>query len=93
MEDDVSLEEKKERLQELNKLVNLHAKEKNLEYQDKIVKVLLDSYSEKFDTLSGYTENMKLVNVKADKSMLGKIVDVKINKVKTWSMDGDIVVN
>jgi tRNA-2-methylthio-N6-dimethylallyladenosine synthase len=31
---------------------------------------------------------MKLVNVKCDKSYLGKIVDVKITDVKTWSMDG-----
>ena len=34
---------------------------------------------------------MKLVNVKADESYLGKIVNVKITDVKTWSMDGEIV--
>ena len=33
---------------------------------------------------------MKLVNVKADKKYIGKIVDVKITDVKTWSMDGTI---
>ena len=36
----------------------------------------------------GYTDTMKLVNVKADKKYLGKIVDVKITMIKTWSMDG-----
>ena len=34
---------------------------------------------------------MKLVNVKADSSYLGKIVNVKITSVKTWSMDGEII--
>lgn len=92
MKDNITLETKKARLQELNKLVNKYATEKNIAYENKIVKVLIDSYSEKFDSVSGYTDNMKLVNIKTDKSMLGKIVDVKITKSKTWSMDGEIVV-
>ena len=33
---------------------------------------------------------MKLVNVAADKSYIGKIVDVLITDVKTWSMEGVI---
>ena len=33
---------------------------------------------------------MKLVNVEADESNIGKIVDVKITEVKTWSLDGKI---
>ena len=40
--------------------------------------------------LAGYTDTMKLVNVKAPHDKLGKIVDVKITDVKTWSMDGEI---
>ena len=48
--------------------------------------------SEKDDTkVMGYTETMKLVNVKADKSTIGTIIDVKITAVKTWSMDGEAV--
>jgi len=38
----------------------------------------------------GYTENMKLVNVKCDEEYLGKIVPIKIVDVKTWSLDGEI---
>ena len=40
--------------------------------------------------LAGYTDTMKLVNVKADKKYLGKIVNVKITEAKTWSLDGEI---
>ena len=91
MQDDVSLEEKNERLQRLNKLVNKYSKEANDRYLGKVVKVLIEGVSEKDDDhLMGYTDTMKLVNVKAPKEYIGKIIDVKITDVKTWSMDGEI---
>ena len=37
----------------------------------------------------GYTETMKLVNVKGSKSSIGKIVDVKITDAKSFSLDGE----
>lgn len=92
MKDNVSLEEKNNRLQELNQLVNHYAKEANDRYLNKVVPVLIEDYSEKGqDTFMGYTDTMKLVNVKGNESMIGKIVNVKITDVKTWSMDGEIV--
>ena len=92
MEDNVSLEEKESRLQRLNQLINKYSKENNDKYLNKVVPVLLEDYSsKKKDCLKGYTDTMKLVNVKADDIYLGKIVNVKITSVKTWSMDGEIV--
>ena len=91
MEDDTPLEVKEERLHRLNELVNKYALEANQKYLGKVVPVLLENVSEKDDSmLAGYTDTMKLVNVKASKDMLGKIVLVKITDVKTWSMDGEI---
>ena len=90
MEDNISLEIKEKRLQELNDLVNYYSRESNERLKDKVVSVLLDSKSEKEGMLSGYTTTNKLVNVKADISLLGKIVNVKITDVKTWSLDGEI---
>ncbi len=91
MKDDTPLSVKEERLHRLNELVNKYAREANDRYLGKIVPVLLENVSEKNDgMLAGYTDTMKLVNVKAPKSMLGKIVNVKIMDVKTWSMDGEI---
>lgn len=89
MEDNVSIEEKNERLYRLNDVINKYAKEANDKLVGKVVKVLLENVSEK-DTnmLAGYTDTMKLVNVKADKKYIGKIVDVKILEAKTWSLDG-----
>ena len=91
MKDDTPFEVKEDRLHKLNELVNKYAKEANDKYLGKVVPVLLENVSEKnSDMLAGYTDTMKLVNVKASKDMLGKIVDVKITDVKTWSMDGEI---
>ena len=36
----------------------------------------------------GYTDTMKLVNIKCDKKYIGTIQNVRIKEVKTWSMDG-----
>ena len=94
LEDNTPLEVKEKRLYELNELVNKYSKENNDKYLGKTVKVLIEGYSDKDNNmLMGYTETMKLVNVKADSSNIGKIIDVKITDVKTWSMDGEIVNN
>ncbi len=92
MEDCVSLEEKEVRLQRLNERINFYSKKANDQYLGKVVPVLLEKESEKGEgTFMGYTDTMKLVNVKAEKKDLGKIVSVEIESVKTWSMDGRIV--
>lgn len=91
MADNVSLEEKNERLYKLNDVINKYAKEANDKLIGKTMKVLLESKSEKDDSmLAGYTDTMKLVNVKADEKYIGKIVNVKILDAKTWSLDGEI---
>ena len=91
MADNVTLEEKNQRLYKLNELVNKYSKEANDRYLNKIVPVLIEGTSEKDGTmLMGYTDTMKLVNVKAPKEYIGKIINVKIKEIKTWSMDGEI---
>ena len=92
MEDNISLDTKERRLKELNDLVNKYAKNNNDQYMNKIVPVLLEDYSlKKKDCLKGYTDTMKLVNVKTTDNNLGKIINVKITDVKTWSLDGEII--
>jgi tRNA-2-methylthio-N6-dimethylallyladenosine synthase len=91
MEDNISQEEKKERLQELNELINKYANENNQKYLNKDVDVLIEGPAEKEDKLMGYTDTMKLVNVVGSKDNIGKIVKVHITDVKTWSLDGEIV--
>lgn len=90
MIDNVTEDEKNDRLYRLNDLVNKYANEANQKYMGKTVKVLIEGIGEK-NNLFGYTDTMKLVNVDGDKSNIGKIVDVEITDIKTWSMDGKIV--
>ena len=91
MKDDVPLKEKEQRLYKLNEVINKYAKEANDKLVGKKVSVLLEDISEKDkNMLRGYTDTMKLVNVKADKKYIGKIVNVKIIDAKTWSLDGEI---
>ena len=91
MKDDVSLEEKEQRLHELNEVINKYALEENEKLVGKVVPVLIEGESQKDNSMvAGYTDTMKLVNVKADKSSIGKIINVKITDAKTWSLDGEI---
>ena len=90
--DNVPMEVKKERLYRLNELVNKLSRQHMESYEGKTVKVLVEGESKKDETvLSGYTEKNKVVNFKGPKSLIGEIVDVKITKAKTWSLDGELV--
>ena len=91
MQDNISLEEKEERLYKLNELINKYALENNEKLLNKTVKVLVEGPSDKNDMLMGYTDTNKLVNLKGPKDIIGKIVDVKIIQIKTWSLDGEYV--
>ena len=91
MKDNISLEEKEERLYKLNELINKYALENNEKLLNRTVKVLVEGPSDKNNMLMGYTDTNKLVNLKGPKDIIGKIVDVKIIDVKTWSLDGKYV--
>ena len=91
MKDDTPLKVKEERLARLNEEVNKYYKENNEKLLGKTVPVLIEGDSDKNkDLCAGYTDTMKLVNVKCPKSCIGKIINVKITDAKTWSLDGEI---
>ena len=73
MKNDLTEEEKNKRLYKLNEIINKYANEKNQEYLDKVVPVLIEGPSEKEGKLMGYTDTMKLVNVEANDEYIGKI--------------------
>ncbi len=91
MKDNITKQEKEQRLYKLNEVINKYSKESNDKLVGKVIPVLLENVSEKDSTmLAGYSDTMKLVNVKADKKYIGQIVNVKITDAKTWSLDGEI---
>ena len=89
MKDDTPLEEKEERLQILNELVNKYSKESNERLLNKVVPVLIIGVSEKdHNKVYGYTDTFKLVNVDGPKALIGNIVNVKVTDAKSFSLDG-----
>ncbi|MGF6951083.1 tRNA-2-methylthio-N6-dimethylallyladenosine synthase [Neobacillus sp. B4I6] len=92
MEDNVPMEVKKARLQRLNALVNELSLEAMKKHEGQILEVLVEGESKNNpDVLAGYTSRSKLVNFVAPKSVIGKIVKVKITQAKTWSLNGEMV--
>ena len=92
IKDTIDLTVKERRLQELNNLVNKYSLMANKKYENKTVKVLIEGISSKDNSkVYGYTDTMKLVNISDSKDLIGSIVEVRIIKAKSFSLDGEIV--
>ena len=89
-EDQVSGEDKKIRFEELLEVQNKITLKRNLETIGKIEKVLVEGVSKtNKEVLTGRDEANKIVNFIGDLSLIGKIVNVKITKAKTWHLEGE----
>ncbi len=91
LEDNVSLEEKEQRLYRLNNIVNNYFLKNNQKWIGKVVPVLVEGLNTNGkDGLYGYTDTNKLINFMGDSSLTGKIVSIKVTDAKTWSLDGEL---
>ena len=89
MEDNVSMEEKKQRLARLNERLDYYSKSNNEKWVGKTVKVLVDGPSKTNPEIySGYTPQQKLVNFTLKEGNVGDIIDVKITEAKKNSLNG-----
>ena len=92
MVDNVSYSDKSRRFKELVKHLEVNIEKDALSYVGNTYKVLVDGVSKTDENmLSGYTESNKLVHFKGDESLVGKIVNVKINESHTYSLLGELV--
>ncbi len=92
LKDDTPLEEKEERLQRLNEVVNKYFLENNKKLEGSVVEVLVEGLSDKDGMYFGYTDTNKLINFSSNKEItVGDIVSVKVMAAKTWSLDGELV--
>ena len=91
-EDTLTNDVKKNRLLTLNKLINEGYAKGNKRFEGEVVEVLVEGVSDKKDNvLTGYTPNNKLVNFEGDKSLIGTLVKVKIEKAFSWHLRGKLV--
>ena len=88
--DNVTKEEKEQRLYKLNDIVNTYFKENNEKLVGKKVPVLVEGISDKKNEYFGYSDTSKLINFTGDDVELGSIVNVEITEAKTWSLDGKV---
>jgi len=91
MSDQIDPEVQQRRFQRLLDVQTPICKKKNSLYQDRVVKVFAETVS-KTDPqmISGHTQSGKKVDFKATSDCIGKIVDVKITKAKTWFLLGEL---
>ena len=90
--DDVSEEEKKERLARLQRRINHQAMQFSRAMLGTEQRILVEGPSKKdIMELTGRTETNRVVNFVGTPDMIGKFVDVKITDVYTNSLRGEVV--
>ncbi|WP_440210750.1 tRNA (N6-isopentenyl adenosine(37)-C2)-methylthiotransferase MiaB [Actinobacillus pleuropneumoniae] len=90
--DDISEEEKKERLARLQQRINHQAMQFSRAMLGTEQRVLVEGPSKKdIMELTGRTENNRIVNFQGTPDMIGKFVDIKITDVYTNSLRGEVV--
>ncbi|CAL4325132.1 tRNA-2-methylthio-N(6)-dimethylallyladenosine synthase [Buchnera aphidicola (Hyalopterus amygdali)] len=92
IKDDIDLKEKKRRLYALQDCIN----KQTMSWSRKMLKstqsVLVEGVSKKnIMELYGRTENNRIVNFKGSYNMIGKFVKIKIKKVHTYSLQGELI--
>ena len=68
------------------------SRRKNEAFVGKTVRVLVDGVSKTdVNTLSGRTEEGKIVNFQADPALTGRYAQVEITQAHTWSLNGRLI--
>ena len=91
-DDDIPLETKKRRLDEIIKKQNTHSLKRNKLTIDNTYKVLVEGYSKKSDDfLKGRTSENKVVIFPKKNGVIGNYVDLKIRDCNSATLFGDYV--
>ena len=90
--DVISLDTKKERLQELQSKLLDQANRISRQMVNSRQRILVEGYSKKSDTeLCGRTENNRVVNFSGPTSLIGQFADVEVSGVLNNSLRGELI--
>ncbi|MGV0005236.1 MAG: tRNA (N6-isopentenyl adenosine(37)-C2)-methylthiotransferase MiaB [Candidatus Porifericomitaceae bacterium WSBS_2022_MAG_OTU9] len=94
MPDDTTLEEKKQRLQKIQSLLQSQANAISSSMLDSVCTVLVEGSSRKDSTkLRGRTEHNRVVNFAGEKNLIGEIIQLRITEVMANSLRGKPMYN
>lgn len=88
--DEVSILVKKQRLARLQKSINLNTEKLSKAMVGSVQKVLVEKQAKKDNHLFGRTENMRNTHFRGDKSLIGKMVSVRITGARSNSLMGEL---
>ena len=92
MENQIPEEIKHKRFNKLKELFDSQIEENNKKYIGKIEKVLVEGESKNNDLmLTGRTDSNKVVIFKGDKTLIGKMINLKIVSEHMWYLKGEMV--
>jgi tRNA-2-methylthio-N6-dimethylallyladenosine synthase len=92
LHDNISMEEKKQRLAILQQRINQQMQQISQDMVGSIQQVLITGTSKKDEhEIAGRTENNRVVNFAGDKSLIGKIIPVKITQALRNSLRGELL--
>jgi tRNA-2-methylthio-N6-dimethylallyladenosine synthase len=93
MEDPYSYEDKHRNFEKLVALQNDISKKANDAYMCKTVEVLVEGKSKNdAEKYTGRTRTGKVVNFIGAEGIIGKLVNVYINEIHSWFLNGEMVV-
>jgi len=88
----VPLEEKKRRLKYLNEVQYAIADQINRDMEGKVYEVLVEGGSKtNKEKLTGRTRSNHIVNFSGPECLIGRLINVKITKATTFSLNGELV--
>ena len=93
-ENQLSEKAKSDRLQRLNRLVEVKAAERSQRYEGRVEEILVEGLNPKDPTqVMGRTRGSRLTFCQGDiKELMGKVIKVKITEVRAFSLTGERVV-
>ena len=89
LEDEVPEDVSHQRLQILQKKLDESQRKFNMSFIGQKLSVLFEKKGKKINQYVGRSQYLQPVHVNSDKSLIGKILDIKINKVESYSLHGE----
>lgn len=91
LDDDVPYEVKTERWCKLNEILKKNSLKTSKVFEDKTVEVLIEQQGDELMGRSREFKDVRITDFDKSKDWIGEVVNVKINKARTWLLQGEII--